>query len=421
MDKPIINSLLDTDKYKLTMCQIVHDLHPNTHVEYTFNNRTTSIPLAKYIDVDELKEHIKHIQSLRFSYDELTYLKTQPEFKPEFINFLSTMNHNLEVELDTNVFDYQIRLSFKGKWDTAILYETLFLSLINEMFGRNILKVLSSDIKKFLINDSFAKLRYKLNEIKIINNFLFHPKDSSTGVIKFIEFGTRRRHSLTHQRMVINECLKTAKDNFEGTSNYMLAKEFDIKAIGTQAHEWIMVRASLDSAGRFDIDRDTQKKSINAWLNYYGKPLSIILTDTFGTKSFLQDFDKDLSNECIGVRQDSGDPITFGYAMINHYKRYGINPKDKTIVFSDGLDVNTIIKLYKEFGDKINVAFGWGTNLTNDVGIVPLSIVIKATEANGYPTVKLSDNICKATGERSLINMYIKTFKPEQTNVETVY
>jgi nicotinate phosphoribosyltransferase len=187
------------------------------------------------------------------------------------------------------------------------------------------------------------------------------------------------------------------------------------------AHELLMVRAAFDN----NTLRHTQKKTIQAWLDYYGKPLSIILTDTFGTKSFLEDFDYQLANNCIGVRQDSGDPINFGYAMINHYNYLGIDPKEKTIVFSDGLDVDLIIKLYKEFEGKINMIFGWGTDLTNNVGVKPLSIVIKATHvSNGYDdydTVKLSDNICKATGPTSLIEKYISVFKPEQTKIETVY
>jgi nicotinate phosphoribosyltransferase len=284
------------------------------------------------------------------------------------------------------------------------------------MFGRNIMKCLN-DIN---YNDSIAKLMRKLELIRQ------HPG------IKFIEFGTRRRHSFKWQQDVIQVCMMMAHNNLIGTSNYWIAKQFGLNPIGTQAHEWFQVRSALDQKiyfgnhlDSFSISslpcRDTQIKSINAWLDYYGKPLSIILTDTFGTKSFIKDFTLKLAYNCLGTRQDSGDPVKFANTMIDRYNNMGIDPKDKTIVFSDGLTVDKIISLYKEFGDKINVVFGWGTDLTNSVGIKPLSIVIKATRANGIETCKLSDNLNKAIGSPETIRKYIQVFQPEQTNDEVVY
>jgi nicotinate phosphoribosyltransferase len=418
LDKPIINSLLDLDKYKLTMCQIVHDLHPTVDVTYSFSNRTTDVPLAQYIDIDELKEQIDHIKSIRFNYDELTYLSSQPEFKPEFINFLATQNYNVDFAISKN--KNQIGLEFSGKWESAILYETLILSLINEMFGRNIVKCLNN-FKLRGVDNPFNKLVDKLYLIK----------EHSDAGIKFIEFGTRRRYSQEWQKQVIQCCKELAPNNIIGTSNYWMAKEFNLKPIGTVAHEWFQVRSALDQKiygthiDSFSISslpcRDTQIKSINAWLDYYGKPLSIILTDTFGTKSFIKDFTLKLAYNCLGTRQDSGDPVKFANTMIDRYNNMGIDPKDKTIVFSDGLTVDKIISLYKEFGDKINVVFGWGTDLTNSVGIKPLSIVIKATRANGIETCKLSDNLNKAIGSPETIRKYIQVFQPEQTNDEVVY
>lgn len=416
MDKPIINSLLDLDKYKLTMCQIVHDYHHTVNVKYEFNNRTRNIKLAEYIDIGELKEQIQHIKTLRFNYDELTYLKNQPEFNPDFINFLATMNPNVDFDIDIHECTFglsninkQLSISFKDKWEVAILYETLILSLINEMFGKRIMNGLSNDCINTLNIERKDKLIYKLNKLKDF------PE------IKFIEFGTRRRHSFKWQMQVIQHCIDNAPNNLIGTSNYWMAKEFGIKPIGTQAHEWFMVNTALHQRADGLPKREIQKECIEEWVEYYGTPLSIILTDTFGTDSFLQDFDKELSQDCIGVRHDSGDPIKFGYTMINHYKKYGIDPKDKTIVFSDGLDENMILKLFNEFNNKIGLSFGWGTNLTNDVGIKPLSIVIKATEANGYGTVKLSDNSNKATGDECDVYKYKSVFMPNQITQETVY
>ena len=429
MDKPIITSLLDLDKYKLTMCQFVHDIHPNVHVKYQFQNRTTSIPLAQYIDINELKEHIDHIKTLRFTYEELTYLNSQSEYKPAFINWLATKPYNTNFNLSCDK-DRDINLSFDGNWDSAILYETLILSTINELFGRRILNAMTQTAIKDLRANSFNRLQDKLNILNGIPD------------IKYIEFGTRRRHSQEHQRAVLNTCITKTPNNLLGTSNYLLAKEFGVKPIGTMAHELPMVRSALDMVkigcysepDYIEIDsipkRDTQKKTIKAWMGYYCLDMRVILTDTFGTATFIEDMknDKDYADNIHSIRQDSGDPIIFGHKMIDLYNSLGIDPKHKSIVFSDGLDINSILKIYNEFKGKINISFGWGTSLTNDISIKPLSIVIKAAEAKythinmlPIPTVKLSDNINKAIGPKHHIKYYKEVFKPEQADIETVY
>ena len=408
-DKPIINSLLDLDKYKLTMLSFVHAKHPDANVTYSFNNRTTSIPLAKYIDVNELKEQIQHIKTLRFTFDELFYLSGQPEFRDRsFINFLSMQKHDTEFFIGES--NGQISLRFSGKWEDAILYETLVLSIINEMFARKIKDALTSTTIDDMFTFGTEALVDKLTWIKK------YPG------IKFIEFGTRRRHSAEWQRKVTTMCHDIAPENFIGTSNYLLAKELGLNAVGTVAHELFMVRAAIE----YDLAncrprRDTQKKTIKEWLGFNIPAMSYILTDTFGTKAFLEDFDGDLADKCYGVRHDSGDPFQFAQRMIAHYKALGIEPKHKTIVFSDGLDEGIIIKLYNTFKDEIGMTFGWGTNLTNDLGIKPLSIVVKACSVNGMETVKLSDNINKAMGNTAEVAKYINVFHPDQIEEKTIY
>jgi len=415
MDKPIIDSMLDLDKYKLTMCQIVNDLYPNEKVTYSFSNRTMSIKLANFLDMDELVEQINHMKSLRFSYDDLTYLKNQPEYKDHFINMLARQKYDTE-------FTYQLQhdklnLHFTNRWQCSILYETMILGIINELFARSVLEGLTDTCIYKMRNDAIGKLQEK---IKIIKK---HD-------IKFIDFGTRRRHSGNWQKAILEICRDECPNNILGTSNYLMAKELGLNPIGTQAHEFFMVRAAIEyerSAGDCltlpDSKSllDAQKKAMNEWYDYYGEPLSIMLTDTFGTNAFLKDFDEELATKCVGVRQDSGDPIKFGYKMIEHYKKFGIDTKTKKVIFSDGLNVDKMVKIQEEFKDKFKVYFGWGTDLTNSVGIKPLSIVIKATGVNEEQTVKLSDNIKKATGTPAYIQMYQSIFQPEQTDVETVY
>ncbi|MDO8640826.1 MAG: nicotinate phosphoribosyltransferase [Nitrosarchaeum sp.] len=413
--EPIITSLLDLDKYKLTMAQIVKSLHPDVRVEYTFKNRT-KIKLGNFIDHVELHEQIKHIQNLKFTPDELAFLKTDSVFAPiNFVDFLAEINGRGFSFYSGKTIDNDIHLRFQGPWYIAILYETLILSLINEMYTTTIMNNLSDGGKAALYNYENENFISKSNSL------------SANPDIKIIEFGTRRRFSKVHQRKILARLIEYNSKNLVGTSNVALAKELQIKSVGTVAHEFFMVRAAIDNAkGKL---KTSQKESIKAWYDYYKHPLSILLTDTFGTDSFFEDFDEEMSNNCMGVRQDSGDPFQFGEKTIAHYKKYGIDPMTKTVVFSDGLDVSMILKLYDRFKNDFQMSFGWGTNLTNDVGIKPLSMVIKATEVSaltdkiyGESTVKLSDNLAKATGSPEMIEFYKKAFNYNKNDfVETTY
>ena len=241
---------------------------------------------------------------------------------------------------------------------------------------------------------------------------------------KFVEFGTRRRFS-----QEIQSSLMTIMDNASGlydsealvgTSNVFLAKYFKLKPIGTMAHELPMVCAGLNDESLYTL-KHSHDKMLSQWYFLYGEELSIALTDTFGTDFFFKDFTKEKAIQWKGLRQDSGDPIEFGYKAIKFYKDKDIDPKTKLIVFSDGLNIDKIYEIVKEFKGKIQIVFGWGNNLTNDVGAEPLSIVVKAINADGRPLVKLSDNIAKALGDPKIIEKYKRAFGYESTYTEPLY
>ena len=228
--------------------------------------------------------------------------------------------------------------------------------------------------------------------------------------IKFSDFGTRRRFSYDWQKHVIERVASELPDNFVGTSNIYLAHELGLRPIGTFAHELPMVYAALaDKAG--DNPLDGHYQVLQDWQQLYGEGLSTALTDTFTTEFFFADFTPEQMASWQALRHDSGDPMEFGDRVIDVYEQHGIDPRQKTIVFSDGLDVETIIKLADYFKDRIKVTFGWGTTLTNDLGVKANNFVMKATAVDGVPTVKLSDVEGKHTGPRDKIEEYKRHVK----------
>jgi nicotinate phosphoribosyltransferase len=228
--------------------------------------------------------------------------------------------------------------------------------------------------------------------------------------IKFADFGTRRHFSLRWQKYVLERLIKECPENIVGTSNVALARSLDIRPIGTFAHETLMVYAGLADERGEDI-RASHNKFLYDWFDFYGEDLSIALTDTFGSEFFLADFTPEQARKWRGMRHDSGDPYKFGEDVIKFYENLDIDPTVKTIVFSDGLDIDTIVELHKHFEGRVRLLFGWGTTLTNDLGLPALNIVMKATKVNGIETVKLSDNTGKHTGSEEQIRRYENVFR----------
>lgn len=376
MKDQIIDSILQTDLYKLTMQQCVFHQYPNATVRYKFVCRNKNVKLGFL--ADRVREEVGLMETLRLTAAEHDYLSTIPFLRPDYIDFLS-MYRFFAGQVDISCRDGDLVIIIQGPWVETILWEVPILAIVNELYCRTLIGITTE------YRARKANLREKIELIKQFPRFTL------------TDFGTRRRYSRDWQRYVV-ETLKENCPQLVGTSNVKLAMDLGLRAIGTMAHEYISAHLALvDNIG------EAQKRALHVWLQEYDANLGHALTDTFTTKAFFQDFDKTLTNAFQGLRHDSGDPIEFGHKAIEHYKKMGVDPKTKSLVFSDGLDVPKAIQIYKEFTGLIGLGFGIGTNLTNDVGLTPLNIVIKMVECNGKGVAKISDNITKAIGDQALI------------------
>lgn len=365
MHHPIIQSLLDTDLYKLTMMQCIFHQFPKTHVTYRLKSRKpTHLPYFA-----SLKEQLTHFCTLRFTQEELYYLKSLPYFKEDFIDYLARFRLNEScLKLQRSPLD----MTIQGTWLETILFEVPVLAIINEIHSHH-------------ANISLDQARLLLQQK---TTFLSHqPTD-----FYFADFGTRRRYSYVWQQEVLSTL--AAFPHFMGTSNLYFAKQLHLEPIGTMAHEYLQACQVLAPQLK-----GSQHFALNVWLKEYPQLLGIALTDTLTMDIFLSEFDLSLAQQYSGLRQDSGDPFIWGEKAIAHYRSLGINPADKIFVFSDSLTFDKANKIYHHFKGRCQPQFGIGTYLMNDVGLMPLDIVIKMTETNHQPVVKISDSSGKTTCE----------------------
>lgn len=385
----MVSSALDTDYYKLTMRNFFKEKFPTKPTKFEFINRT-SIPLGSYISKEELNEEIAEI---KYYIDRNTVTSD--------VMRLPNSNRELEIFCDDGNRFGPLSIAVEGVWPQATLWEVPLLATVNELYFKAKMKTLGLSLSE-VEAEGERRLRSKLSLLKN------YPE------LKFVDFGTRRRFSRDWQEKVLEITLDMVPANIIGTSNVELAQYFHIPPVGTMAHECFMGYSRLFGDSDVAI-RDSQHMLLQDWWEFYCADLSIALTDTFGTKFFFDSFTPEQAENWNGLRQDSGDPFTFGYAAIAFYKKMGIDPKTKTIVFSDGLTFEKMIALWEEFHNDFNVVFGIGTNLTNDMGcgLNPISIVIKLSEINGLGTVKLSDNLAKAMGSDYNKEKFIKAFNYE--------
>jgi nicotinate phosphoribosyltransferase len=365
----IINSLLDNDMYKFYMQQFVFHQFPKVDVEYEFKCRSGE-DLSPY--ADKIQEEINHLCSLKFTEDEILYLNKQEIFKYDFLTYLINFQLNKDYVIITkNPFTLKI----KGNWLETILFEVPILAIISETY--------------------FKKENYDIG--KELDKVINKAKIAIDNGFSFSDFGTRRRFSYSLHDIILDKFSMLYQayltvDFFNGTSNVYFAKKYGIKPIGTMAHELFMAMQQLCLSLKY-----FQEETLLLWILEYEGKLGIALSDTINIDSFLNDFDAHYSNVYQGVRQDSGDPFVIGEKVIKHYENLGVDPKTKTIIFSDNLNFDKAAKLYNHFKDRINVSFGIGTNLTNDIeGVKPLSMVIKMQRCNGKPVAKISDEPAKA-------------------------
>ncbi|WP_048648772.1 nicotinate phosphoribosyltransferase [Nitratireductor soli] len=404
---PICRSLLDTDFYKLLMLQMIWGLYPDVDATFSLINRNKKVRLADEINEDELREQLDHARDIGFSKKEMiwlagnTFYGRKQIFQPEFLNWLADFRLP-EYELTRR--DGQYELHFHGRWMETSMWEIPALAIINELRSRAAMRSLGPFALDVLYARAKAKVWSKVERLKNLPD------------IKISDFGTRRRHSFLWQRWCVEALKEGIGDAFTGTSNVLLAMDTDLEALGTNAHELPMVLAAL--ANNEEELREAPYRVLEDWQSYYGGNLLIALPDAFGTESFLRDAPGWVA-DWTGFRPDSAPPIEGGERIIEFWRKHGKDPRDKLLIFSDGLDVETIEKTYHHFDGKVRMAFGWGTNLTNDFkdcaprevnGLKAISVVCKVSRANGRPAVKLSDNPEKATGDLAEIKRYLDVF-----------
>mgnify|MGYP000220879286 FL=1 len=413
---PIVRSLIDDDFYKLLMCQSVFQSHPDTHVKFSLINRTKSVRLADLIDEGELREQLDHIRSLSLSRGESTWLRgntfygKRQMFRSEFMEWFENMRLP-EYHLEKR--DGQYELTFEGKWCEVMLWEIPALAVLMELRSRAVLDNMGKFELQVLYARAMTRVWEKVERLRAVDG------------LRIADFGTRRRHSFLWQDWCVQAMQEGLGEKFVGTSNCKIAMKRDIEAIGTNAHELPMVYSAL--AQTDDALRQAPYQVLEDWQEEHDGNLRIILPDTYGTQGFLEHAPDWLAG-WTGIRIDSGDPATGAEIAIKWWKERGEDPRDKLVIFSDGLDVEKIIELHKQFEGRVRVSFGWGTLLTNDFrelvpdgGLDPFSIVCKAVEADRNPTVKLSDNPGKAMGPTDQIERYKRVFElGQQTRQEVI-
>ncbi|SFA54246.1 nicotinate phosphoribosyltransferase [Paracoccus halophilus] len=404
---PIIRSLIDTDFYKLLMCQSVFRNRRDTQVTFSLINRTRRIRLAELIDEGELREQLDHVRGLRLTRGESTWMRgntfygKRQMFRPDFMEFLENLRlpaYHLEKR------DGQYELTFEGSWPEVMLWEIPALAVIMELRSRAVLRDMGRFELQVLYARAMARLWEKIEELRKLGPDL-----------RIADFGTRRRHGFLWQDWCVQAMVEGLGDRrFVGTSNCLIAMRRDIEAIGTNAHELPMVYAAL--AENDEELRQAPYRVLADWHEEHDGMLRIILPDTYGSKGFL-DRAPDWLAGWTGIRVDSGDPAQGAEIAIRWWQDRGEDPRQKLIIFSDGLDVDKIRELFQQFRGRAKISFGWGTLLTNDFrnlapddGLAPFSLVCKAVAANGRPTVKLSDNPEKATGPQADIERYRRVF-----------
>ena len=402
---PIVRSLIDTDFYKLLMCQSVFRNGRDTRVAFSLINRSSEVRLADLVDEGELREQLDHIRSMQLTRGESTWLRgntfygKRQMFRPDFMEWFEGMrlpDYHLEKR------DGQYELSFEGSWHEVMMWEIPALAVLMELRGRAVLKHMGRFELQVLYARAMTKLWQKIEAMRYVDD------------LRIADFGTRRRHSYLWQDWCVQAMLEGLGDKFVGTSNCAIARHRDIEAIGTNAHELPMVYSALAvddvalARAPYDVLAD--------WQEEHDGNLRIILPDTYGTEGFLNNAPDWLAT-WTGIRIDSGDPAQGAETAINWWVSKGQDPRDKLVIFSDGLDVAEMLSLQRRFASRVKVSFGWGTNLTNDFrGLVPdrgldaFSLVCKAVSANGNPTVKLSDNPNKAVGPDDEIARYKRVF-----------
>ena len=371
--EPIVISLLDTDLYKFNMDQVIFHKHTDLCGQYFFKCRNSDVVFTEEM-VQEINEQVDYLCNLRFTKEELDYLSSIRFIKNDYVEFLRLW-HPIRDYVTVKLSDGGIlEVEVDGPLFSAMQFEIYLLEIINEVYFR-----MSYDYE-VLRKSAEERLDEK---IKALND--------GTYTFTFAEFGARRRLSREWEEVVIKRLVSETK-SCVGTSNVYFAMKYNITPIGTYAHEYVQMYQGIDEIPL----AYTNHYAMKDWYDEYQGDNGTALTDTITTDLFLRDFNRSMVNNYTGVRHDSGDPYEWGEKIINHYKKYGADPKTKLLLFSDSLDFERAQKLYDHFKDKTKVSFGIGTFCSNDTCERALNIVIKLQYVNGRPVAKLSDTPGKA-------------------------
>ncbi|ADL34871.1 nicotinate phosphoribosyltransferase PncB [Butyrivibrio proteoclasticus B316] len=369
----IITSLLETDAYKFSMGQAIYHQFSDYKTTWTFKCRNKDVHFTKEM-VEEIKRQIKAYCELRFTEEELEYLENIVWIKGSYVDFLRLWQARFDdFTIDDNA-ECGLNIETKGTWLNTSMYEIPTLAIVNEVYFR-------MQYNYDELFESFKKrLAQKVEKVK----------DGTYKLAVFSEFGLRRRLSAEAQDLAVKTLAEAdLKDSkFLGTSNVYLAKKYNVTPVGTMAHEWIMCSGQGNHKHN---PAYSNWYALDAWVKEYGILNGTALTDTITTDCFLKDFQLTYATLFSGVRHDSGDPVEWGEKMIRHYEGLGIDPKTKTLLFSDSLDFERADKLFRHFNGKARVGFGIGTYISNDTDVEPLNIVMKTTRCNGQDVAKISD------------------------------
>ena len=367
---PILTSILDTDAYKLHMQQAVFHRYHDITVAAEFRCRGDEL-LGEYRD--EIQAQITLMSELALTDEEYRYLAGLPFFRKDYLDWLKAFRFDpQQVQVTNRAGTLEIRIS--GPWREVVLWEVPLLAVISEVVHRHRSPQATPE-------QAVSQLRGKLERFRALAG------DTDLSRFRLMDFGTRRRFSRAVQQAIVTT-LKSDFPYLVGTSNYDLARRLDLAPVGTQAHEWFQAHQQISP-----VLANSQRAALQAWLDEYPAQLGIALTDCITMDAFLRDFGPDFAGRYQGLRHDSGDPLEWGEKAIAHFEKLDIDPMSKTLVFSDNLDLDKALTLYRHFYRRINLVFGIGTRLTCDIpGVKPLNIVIKLVECNGKPVAKLSDS-----------------------------
>ncbi len=387
--QPVLRSLLETDLYKFTMWQAMLHRHPATQAEYVFVCRNAgTYPLTDL--VAELNEQLDHLCTLRFQPDELAYLQSLRFIKSDFVDFLRIFQFQRDF-IEVRAHDGVLEIVARGPQVHVMAFEIHVLAIVNELYFR-----------RFDGAAAIAEGRRRLAaKVQLLREFGREP--ARRNPFEFFDFGVRRRFSGDWQREVVATLQREVPEYFKGTSNVLLARDLNLVPIGTMAHEYLQTYQALGVRLR-----DFQRAALESWVQEYRGDLGIALTDVVGMDAFLADFDLYFAKLFDGLRHDSGDPVQWGEKALAHYAKLRIDARTKRLVFSDSLTLTKAFELYRHFADRVQLGFGIGTHLTNDVGLHTLHIVMKLTHCNGQPVAKLSDSPGKILCEDQTFLAYLR-------------